>query len=204
MTSSDGPFPGIRIHESAVIDLPCEIGTGTAIWHFCHVMAGARIGHDCSLGQNVSVASSVVVGDGCVIQNNVSLYDGVELEDEVFCGPSMVFTNVIHPRAFVSRKDEFAPTRVRRGATLGANCTIVCGNEVGRYAFVAAGAVVNRDVVDHALVLGSPAQRVGWVCRCGETLPKEAGDVRCHRCGSHYVVGDDDLQVVQYSEGDPE
>ena len=113
MTSSDGPFPGIRIHESAVIDLPCEIGTGTAIWHFCHVMAGARIGHDCSLGQNVSVASSVVVGDGCVIQNNVSLYDGVELEDEVFCGPSMVFSNVIHPRAFVSRKDEFAPTRVR-------------------------------------------------------------------------------------------
>ena len=202
MSASDRPFPGVQIHESAVIDLPCEIGEGTAIWHFCHVMPGARIGRSCSLGQNVSVAGTVVIGDGCKIQNIVSLYDGVELEEEVFCGPSVVFTNVIHPRAFVSRKDEFVPTRVRRGASLGANCTIVCGNEVGRYAFVGAGAVVNRDVPDHALVVGSPARRVGWACRCGESLPKGPGDVTCHRCGSSYVVGSDDLQVVQYASGD--
>ncbi len=208
MSVADDPFPGVRIHESAAVDEPCEIGAGTAIWHFCHVMTGARIGRDCSLGQNVSVAGSVVIGDGCKIQNNVSLYDGVRLEDFVFCGPSMVFTNVIHPRAFVSRKEEFAPTRIRRGASLGANCTIVCGNEVGRYAFVGAGAVVNRDIPAHALVVGSPARRVGWACRCGESLPKALGELACTRCASRYRVGEGKLEILQYlfdeADGDAE
>ena len=203
MSSPAAHHPGVQIHASAVVDEPCEIGAGTRIWHFSHVMPGARIGRDCSLGQNVSVAGTCVIGDGCKIQNNVSLYDGVTLDADVFCGPSMVFTNVIHPRAFVSRKDEFAPTRVGRGASLGANCTIVCGNAVGRYAFVGAGAVVNRDVPDHALVVGSPARRVGWACRCGESLPKKQGEVGCERCGSLYRLGEDSLEVIRYS-GEPD
>jgi UDP-2-acetamido-3-amino-2,3-dideoxy-glucuronate N-acetyltransferase len=208
MSVADDPFPGVRIHESAVVDSPCEIGEGTAIWHFSHVLAGARIGRNCSLGQNVSVAGSVVIGDGCKIQNNVSLYDGVLLEDLVFCGPSMVFTNVTHPRAFVTRKEEFAPTRIRRGASLGANCTIVCGNEVGAYAFVAAGAVVHRDVPAHALMVGTPARRIGWACRCGESLPKDPGEVSCDRCSSRYVIHENELEIVRYvygvSDGDAE
>jgi len=202
---SDDRHPGVKIHPTAVVDEPCELGPGTAIWHFCHVFAGARIGRDCSLGQNVSVASTVVIGDGCKLQNNVSVYDGVEIGDGVFCGPSMVFTNVLHPRAFVSRKDEFAPTRVGRGVSLGANCTIVCGNDIGAYAFVGAGAVVHRDVPAHALVVGAPARRVGWACRCGESLPKATGPARCERCGSEFVLGDESIDVVCYrGEGDPE
>ena len=192
-------FPGVQIHESACIDEPCEIGEGTAIWHFCHVMAHSRIGRNCSLGQNVRVASQVEIGDGVRVQNNVSLYSGVILEDHVFCGPSMVFTNVLNPRSEIPRKHEFRPTRVRRGATLGANSTVVCGIEIGRFALVGAGAVVVHDVPDYALVLGVPARRSGWVCRCGETLPKaEPGaEVGCASCGNRYREEDDALEIVR-------
>jgi len=179
-------FPGVEIHESAYVDAPCEIGPGTRIWHFCHVMAGSRIGRDCSLGQNVFVAGGVVIGDRVKIQNNVSVYTGVVLEDEVFCGPSMVFTNVVNPRSEIPRKDEYRKTLVRRGATLGANCTVVCGHEIGRFAFVGAGAVVTGDVPDYALVLGTPARRAGWMCRCGVRLAEGAPELVCGACGNRY------------------
>jgi UDP-2-acetamido-3-amino-2,3-dideoxy-glucuronate N-acetyltransferase len=171
-----------------VVDEPSSIGAGTKVWHFSHVMAGAVIGKDCVLGQNVLVAPGVRIGDGCRIQNNVSLYTGVVLEDHVFCGPSMVFTNVINPRAEVSRKEEYRPTLVRRGATLGANCTIVCGATIGRYAFVGAGAVVTRDVGDFALVLGNPARPRGFVCRCGVRLRHSGRGASCPACGARYQV----------------
>jgi UDP-2-acetamido-3-amino-2,3-dideoxy-glucuronate N-acetyltransferase len=158
------------IHPSAVVDADATIGEGTRIWHFCHVGSGAHVGARCVLGQNVYVAGSVRIGDRCRIQNNVSLYDGVSLEDDVFVGPSVVFTNVERPRAFLSRRTEFQPTRIGRGSTLGANATIVCGVRIGAYGFVAAGAVVTRDVPAHALVQGVPARQVGWVCRCGRDL----------------------------------
>lgn len=174
------------VHESSYVDAGARVGEGTKIWHFSHVMAGARIGRDCVLGQNVNVGSGAVIGDNVKIQNNVSVYDGVTLEDDVFCGPSMVFTNVLNPRSHVSRKHEFRPTTVRRGATLGANCTVVCGTTIGRYALVGAGAVVTRDVPDHALVSGSPARRRGWVCRCGETLPGAGEDLACPACEGRY------------------
>jgi len=178
-------FPGVRIHESAWVDEPCEIGEGTKIWHFSHVMAGARIGRNCILGQNVHVAPDVVVGNGVKIQNNVSLYTGVVLEDGVFCGPSVVFTNVGTPRSEFPRRDRYERTLVRRGATLGANATIVCGVEIGAYAFVGAGAVVTRDVPAHALVRGVPARRAGWACRCGAVLPS-GKEARCVECGTEY------------------
>ena len=171
------------IHSSAVVDEPCQIGEGTKIWHFSHVMRDSRIGANCILGQNVHVASHVRVGDNVKIQNNVSLYTGVELENDVFCGPSMVFTNVTTPRSHVNRKSEYQRTLVKQGATLGANSTIVCGVTIGRYAFVGAGAVVTRDVPDHALVVGVPARQVGWVCHCGVRLD-EAGV--CLGCGSSH------------------
>ena len=174
------------VHETARIDQPCEIGEGTRIWYFSHVMSGTRIGANCNLGQNVFIDRGVVVGNSCKIQNNVSLYTGVVLEDEVFCGPSMVFTNVINPRAFIERKDEFRQTRVKRGATLGANSTIVCGVTVGQYALVGAGAVITRDVRPYALMLGVPARRVGWVCRCGTALPEEGDPRICPGCGDRY------------------
>jgi UDP-2-acetamido-3-amino-2,3-dideoxy-glucuronate N-acetyltransferase len=163
-------MPDYFVHETAVVDAGAEIGAGTRIWHFCHVMPGSRIGERCVLGQNVVVAPQVVVGNGCKIQNNVSLYTGVTLEDEVFLGPSMVFTNVINPRAFIERKAEFRPTRVGRGATIGANSTIVCGVTLGSYCLVGAGAVVTRSMPAFALALGAPARIRGWVCVCGETL----------------------------------
>ncbi len=173
------------IHPTAVVDPGAVVGAGVRIWHFSHVAEGAVIGPRCSLGQNVFVASGAVLGAGCRIQNNVSLYDGVTLEEDVFCGPSAVFTNVRHPRGHVSRRGEYAPTLVRRGATLGANCTVVCGVTIGRFAFVGAGAVVTADVPDHAMVLGVPARRRGWACACGERLPRPdaAGTMRCGRCG---------------------
>lgn len=177
-------MPDYFAHESAVIDQPCEIGAGTKIWHFTHVMQGARIGRGCVLGQNVMVASEVVVGDNVKVQNNVSLYTGVTVEDDVFIGPSAVLTNVVTPRSHVSRKHEFAPTRLRCGATIGANATIVCGVTIGRYAFVGAGAVVTRDVPDFALVYGNPARRRGWVCWCGVPLPET---LTCPSCGRRYV-----------------
>jgi UDP-2-acetamido-3-amino-2,3-dideoxy-glucuronate N-acetyltransferase len=175
------------VHPTAVVDEPCEIGAGTKIWHFCHVMKGARIGAGCILGQNVYVGGRAVLGDGVKVQNNVSIYDDVVLEQDVFCGPSAVFTNVLHPRAFVERKSEYRQTLVRRGTSIGANATIVCGVTLGEYSFVAAGAVVTRDVAAHALVKGSPARRSAWVCRCGEKLPASP-PVACQRCGLAYQI----------------
>jgi acetyltransferase-like isoleucine patch superfamily enzyme len=176
-------FPGVQVHPSAYIDEPCEIGAGTRIWHFVHILPRTRIGRDCSLGQNVMVGPDVSVGDGCKIQNNVSIYSGVTLEDGVFCGPSCVFTNVNNPRAEIERKDEFRPTLVKRGATIGANATIVCGHTVGEYAFIAAGAVVTGDVPDFALMAGVPARRIGWMSHVGERL---GADLSCPRSGRRY------------------
>lgn len=177
------------VHETAVVDDGAVIGRGTRIWHFSHVLGGSVIGAECVLGQNVVVGPDVRIGDRCKIQNNVSVYKGVTLEDEVFCGPSMVFTNVINPRAFIERKQEFRPTRVCRGATIGANATIVCGVTVGAYALIGAGAVITRDVPPYALMLGVPARRRGWACWCGVTLCGEdgrAGGWRCATCARTY------------------
>ncbi len=182
-------------HPTAVVDAGAEVGADTKIWHFCHVCAGARVGRGCTLGQNVYVGGKAYVGDGCKIQNNVSVYDAVHLDDDVFVGPSAVFTNVVTPRAHVSRKDEFAPTRVGRGATLGANATVVCGTTIGEYAFVGAGAVVTRDVAPHALVVGNPARQIGWMCRCGERLGE--AESTCERCGAAYRIENDRLQAVE-------
>jgi UDP-2-acetamido-3-amino-2,3-dideoxy-glucuronate N-acetyltransferase len=174
-------------HASACIDPGCEIGAGTRIWHFSHIMGGARLGRNCSVGQNVFIADGVTIGDNVKIQNNVSLYTGVILEDDVFCGPSMVFTNVVNPRSHVSRKHEYKQTLVRKGATLGANSTIVCGRTIGRYAFVGAGAVITHDVADHALVVGVPGRQVGWMCSCGVQLSADAaGAATCGTCGTTY------------------
>jgi UDP-2-acetamido-3-amino-2,3-dideoxy-glucuronate N-acetyltransferase len=190
------------IHESAYVDDGSSVGEGTKIWHFCHVMGGAIIGERCSLGQNVVVMPGTRMGNNVKIQNNVSVYEGVELEDDVFCGPSMVFTNVINPRSHVSRKNEYRRTLVRRGASIGANATIVCGSTLGEYAFVGAGAVVSKDVKSYALVVGVPARQVGWVCQCGEILEKsrDAGRetapprvLRCEACGSSYQLADGTL-----------
>jgi len=175
-------------HETAIIDAGARIGPGTRVWHWVHVCAGARIGANCVLGQNVFVGNKVVIGNNVRIQNNVSVYDDVTLEDDVFCGPSMVFTNVINPRSHVSRKDEYLKTLVRRGASIGANATVVCGNEIGEYAFIGAGAVVTRGVPGYALLIGSPAKRIGWMCQCGERLPGNSGVVACASCGSRYRI----------------
>jgi UDP-2-acetamido-3-amino-2,3-dideoxy-glucuronate N-acetyltransferase len=181
----------VTVHPSAIIDAGASIGEGTRIWHWVHVCAGARIGAGCSLGQNVFVGSRVAIGSNVKIQNNVSVYDNVTLEDDVFCGPSVVFTNVYNPRAAVSRKHEYRDTLVKRGATLGANCTIVCGTTIGAYAFVGAGAVVNRDVPAYALVVGVPARQTGWMSRfgCRLDLPLRGdGRARCAQSGEAYVL----------------
>jgi len=174
------------VHESAFVDAGARIGAGTKIWHFCHVMPGAVIGERCSLGQNVVVMPGTKIGANVKIQNNVSIYEGVELEDDVFCGPSCVFTNVVNPRSHVSRKHEYRATRVRRGASIGANATIVCGVTLGEYAFIGAGAVVTADVPAYGLVVGVPARRVGWMCQCGERLRTAGGAARCAACGTAY------------------
>jgi len=175
-------------HESCYVDDGCVIGDDTKIWHFTHVMSGARIGRGCNIGQNVVVSPDVVVGDNVKIQNNVSLYTGVILEDDVFCGPSMVFTNVVNPRSHVSRKHEYRQTLVKRGATIGANATIVCGHTIGCYAFIGAGAVVTTDVPNYALVVGNPGRLSGWMCECGVKLGAAAQPSRltCAACGTAY------------------
>ncbi|WP_022663470.1 Gfo/Idh/MocA family oxidoreductase [Paucidesulfovibrio longus] len=187
------PDGGYFAHQTAEVDEGVEIGKGTRIWHFSHIIKGSRIGERCNVGQNVVIGPDVVVGDGCKIQNNVSVYPGVTLEDEVFCGPSMVFTNVFNPRSHIPRKNEIRSTLVRKGATLGANSTIVCGITIGRYAFVGAGAVVTRDVPAHALLMGNPARRTGWMCSCGEKLPES---LRCGVCGTVYRKDEDGLSPL--------
>lgn len=175
------------VHPTAVVDAGARIGAGTKIWHFCHIMEGARIGADCSLGQNVFVASGVVLGRGTKIQNNVSIYAGVTCEEEVFLGPSMVFTNVINPRSAVNRKGAYLQTLVQKGATIGANATIVCGHRIGRYAFIGAGAVVTKEIPDYALVVGNPARQLGWMSEYGQRLKfDEAGNATCPESGERY------------------
>ena len=174
-------------HESACIDTDTHIGAGSKIWHFSHILHGSTVGMDCNIGQNVVIGPNVLIGNGCKIQNNVSIYQGVTLEDDVFCGPSMVFTNVFNPRANIRRMHEARPTLVKHGATLGANCTIVCGLTIGAYAFVGAGAVVTKDVPDYALVYGNPAAQHGWVCQCGEKL---GNDLICPSCHNQYRKAD--------------
>ncbi len=196
MKESDQYF----VHESACVDEPITIGAGTHIWHFCHLMSGARIGRNCNLGQNVYIDRDVVVGDGCKIQNNVSIYKGVTLEEGIFCGPSMVFTNVINPRAFIERKDEFKETQVRKGATLGANSTVVCGVEIGSYALIGAGAVVTRDVPAYALITGVPGRRIGWVCCCGVRLSQGEDQLVCSECGEGYREEAGHLRALDTTE----
>ncbi|MEX2109458.1 MAG: acyltransferase [Gemmatimonadaceae bacterium] len=181
------------IHESAYVDKGAKVGAGTRIWHFCHVMPGAVIGERCSLGQNVVVMNAVRIGNNVKIQNNVSVYEGVELEDDVFCGPSMVFTNVVNPRSHVSRKKEYKRTLVRRGATIGANATIICGVTLGEYAFIGAGSVITRDVLPYALMVGVPARKTGWMCQCGERLP-DTNPERCTVCGTRYKLSGNQLR----------
>jgi UDP-2-acetamido-3-amino-2,3-dideoxy-glucuronate N-acetyltransferase len=179
------------VHESSYVDEGAQIGAGTKIWHFCHVMGSAKIGERCNIGQNVFVAADVIIGNNVKIQNNVSLYTGVTLEDDVFLGPSMVLTNVINPRSHVSRKDEYKTTLIKKGASVGANATIVCGVTLGRYCFIGAGAVVTRNVPDHALVYGNPGRVQGWICQCGVRLNFETLDTKeqavCQECGESYL-----------------
>ena len=193
MNIHDTPAEPQAIHPSAIVDAGAVLGPGTRVWHFTHVCGGARIGAGCSLGQNVFVGNDVVIGNGVKIQNNVSVYDAVTLEDDVFCGPSMVFTNVYNPRAGIVRKDQYRRTVVKRGATIGANATIVCGVTVGRHAFVGAGAVVKRDVPDFALMAGVPARQIGWITRFGERLAMPlsgSGEAACPHTGDVYVLRD--------------
>lgn len=191
---SDSRFASVFVHESAYVDDGVTIGEGTRIWHFSHILGQVAIGKDCVIGQNVMIGPRVRVGDRCKIQNNVSLFEGVDLEDDVFCGPSCVFTNVNNPRAFVNRKAEFRKTIVGRGATIGANATIVCGHELGRYSFIAAGAVVTRDVAAFALMAGVPARRIGWISRVGERMRR---DLVCPATGERYQMDGDRLVEVE-------
>ena len=194
------PLSAPFIHDTAIVDEGARIGDDSRVWHWVHVCGGAVIGNGCSLGQNVFVGNAVVIGNNVKIQNNVSVYDNVTLEDDVFCGPSMVFTNVYNPRSAVVRKDEYLDTVVRRGATLGANCTLICGVTVGRNAFVGAGAVVNKDVPDHALVVGVPARQVGWMSAHGEQLdlPLEGeGSCKCSQTGDRYVLEDSIVRRIE-------
>jgi UDP-2-acetamido-3-amino-2,3-dideoxy-glucuronate N-acetyltransferase len=193
------------VHKSSYIDDNVEVGPGSKIWHFCHILSGSKIGDNCIIGQNCMIGPDVIVGNHCKFQNNVSVYKGVTLEDEVFCGPSCVFTNVYNPRAFIERKTEFRPTLVKRGATIGANATIVCGATIGRYAMIAAGAVVKFDVPEYAIVAGVYAKQIGWMCKCGTTLRRTNGEglavkgemhMKCAYCSNEYVLQHDKLIVV--------
>jgi len=189
-------MPDYFVHESSYVDEGARIGKGTKIWHFCHVMPGAVIGERCNLGQNVVVMPGTRIGNNVKIQNNVSIYEGVTLEDDVFCGPSCVFTNVLNPRSHVSRKHEYRPTLVKRGGSIGANATIVCGVTLGEYAFIGAGAVVTSDVPAYGLMVGVPARRVGWMCQCGERLLPAAGAAACGACGATYAEANGSLRPV--------
>jgi UDP-2-acetamido-3-amino-2,3-dideoxy-glucuronate N-acetyltransferase len=180
---SDSNFPDVFIHPTAIIDNNVTIGKGTKIWHFSHILSGSKIGDNCNIGQNVVIGPDATSGNKCKIQNNVSVYKGVTLEDGVFCGPSMVFTNIFNPRAEISKMDQIRPTLVKKGATLGANCTIVCGHTIGQYAFIGAGAVITKDVPDHALMVGNPARHIGWMCECGSKLDEQG---QCKTCGQNY------------------
>jgi len=186
------------VHPTAIVDAGCQIGDGTKIWHFCHLMSRCVIGESCIIGQNVFVADGVKLGNRVKVQNNVSIYDGVECEEDVFLGPSAVFTNVLNPRSFIERKSEFKKTLLRKGATIGANATIVCGHTVGRYALVGAGSVVTHDVPDYALVAGNPARQIGWVSACGHTLAfDEEGLATCPECGHRYKLTDNKILPLQ-------
>jgi len=193
------PAMDYYVHQTAIIDDGAQIGEGTKVWHWVHICEGAVIGRDCSLGQNVYVGNKVKIGDNVKIQNNVSVYDNVTLEDNVFCGPSMVFTNVINPRSEVPRKDEYKDTLVRQGATLGANCTIICGHTIGQYAFIAAGAVVTKDVPDFALMVGVPAKQLGWVSRYGEKLEfnQVVEEIVCPHSGDKYELEDGVCKIIE-------
>ncbi len=184
-------------HETSCIDEGCEIGEGTKIWHFSHIMKGSRLGKRCNIGQNVVISPGVELGEGCKVQNNVSVYTGVVCEDGVFLGPSCVFTNVINPRAFIERKSEYRRTVLKQGASVGANATIVCGHTIGRYALVGAGSVVTGDVPDYALVYGVPAKVKGYVCRCGEGLSFSGSRAICPACGETYVKGENDVIIKE-------
>lgn len=196
------------VHESSYIDDGADIGKGTKIWHFCHILGNTKIGPHCVIGQNVMIGPDVSVGKKCKIQNNVAIYKGVTIEDEVFCGPSCVFTNVYNPRAFIERKHEFRATLVKKGATIGANATIICGTTIGQYAMIAAGAVVKSDVRDYSIVAGIPAKQVGWICRCGTTLKSihrspnttdQELPIKCKYCGNEYSLVADTLLVISES-----
>lgn len=189
----------VSIHSSAVVDDGATIGDGCRIWHFVHICGGAVIGKNCSFGQNVFVGNKVVIGDNCKIQNNVSVYDNVTLEDGVFCGPSMVFTNVYNPRSLIERKNEFRSTRIEKGATLGANCTIVCGTTIGRFAFIGAGALVNKDVKPYALMVGVPAKQIGWMSEYGEQIPiplEGSGEYICPHSKLEYILTNSLLERI--------
>ena len=174
------------VHESSYIDDDVEIGEGTKIWHFCHILSHSKIGRNCRIGQNVAIGPNVTIGNGCKIQNNVSIYEGITLEDEVFCGPSCVFTNVHNPRSAIPRMDELRETVVMKGATIGANATIICGNNIGRYAFIGAGSVVTKETPDYALVYGNPARTMGWMCECGTKLEFKKSEAVCKSCKKEY------------------
>jgi UDP-2-acetamido-3-amino-2,3-dideoxy-glucuronate N-acetyltransferase len=188
------------VHESSYVDEDVQIGEGTKIWHFCHIQKGVKIGINCSFGQNVNIANNVEVGNGVKVQNNVSIYEGVKLEDYVFCGPSCVFTNILTPRSKYPRKGEYSKTLVKYGASIGANATIVCGITIGKWALIGSGAVVTKDVKDHALVVGVPAKQIGWVCECGEILKNiDSSNLnksfKCQRCDREYIVDNNNLTL---------
>jgi UDP-2-acetamido-3-amino-2,3-dideoxy-glucuronate N-acetyltransferase len=190
------PQRGVFVHETACVEEPMGIGEGTQVWHYSHIMPGAKVGRNCILGQNVFIGSGAILGNQVKIQNNVSVYEGVILEDDVFCGPSMVFTNVFNPRSFISRKKEFRKTVIRRGATIGANATIVCGNEVGQYALIGAGSVVTDDIPDYALVYGNPGKIMGWVCQCAEGIAFRSGKAVCPICGKKYKKDSSGVRLI--------
>ena len=195
--------PAFYVHPAAIVDEGCEIGNGVKIWHFCHLTSGCRIGDGCSLGQNVYVAANVVLGKNVKVQNNVSIYEGVICEDDVFLGPSMVFTNVINPRSAVNRRQEYKQTIVRKGATIGANATIVCGNEIGAYAFIGAGAVITKPVAPYALVTGNPARQIGWMSEFGQRLEfDEDGFAVCKESGAQYQLKSNAVQKLEKDERD--